>query len=460
MKIAVLNGSPKGELSVTMQYVKCLQVMFKDVEFRIMDAAAKINKLEQDEKYFSALIEEIASSDGVIWGFPLYYLLVPSQYKRFIELVYINNSARAAFQGKPAAVFTTSINFYDHTAHNYLNAVCDDLGMRYIASYSARMHDLLRSKERKRLKKFGEIFLQAIREKWPALINNQPLVMPEIIYSPASLNRVATLGKKVLIIADDLSVNGNLRAMAETLQKTFTPPAEVVQLRDIGIKGGCLGCLQCGMDNNCVYEGKDGFIDFFRQKVLGADILFFAGTIYDRYLSSLWKAFFDRSFFLGHIPVLQGKQIGFVIAGPLKQIANLRQIMEAYTESQRANLVGFVSDDGGSSAEIDAGLQHLALFAADFALQDYIKPPTFLRMGGFKIFRDEIWSGLRMVFQADHRYYKKHGFYDFPQNQYKLQLVNMIVTPLTKIPFLRREFVKRIKKEMLKPFKSALEKVK
>ncbi|HOW56432.1 MAG TPA: NAD(P)H-dependent oxidoreductase, partial [Smithellaceae bacterium] len=92
MKIAVLNGSPKGELSVTMQYVKCLQVMFKDVEFRIMDAAAKINKLEQDEKYFSALIEEIASSDGVIWGFPLYYLLVPSQYKRFIELVYINNS--------------------------------------------------------------------------------------------------------------------------------------------------------------------------------------------------------------------------------------------------------------------------------------------------------------------------------------------------------------------------------
>jgi len=460
MKIAVLNGSPKGELSVTMQYVKCLQIMFKDVEFKIIEAASKIKKLENDDKAFSSVIAEVASAEAVIWGFPLYYLLVPSQYKRFIELIFINKNARAAFQGKPAAVLTTSINFYDHTAHNYLNAICDDLGMKYIASYSAQMHDLLRSKERRRFRKFGEAFLQAICEKRPALINNQPLVMPDVVYEPVTLTAVPAAGKKVLIIADDLSANANLRVMVETLQKTFTPSAVVVQLRDVDIKGGCLGCLQCGMDNICVYEGKDGFIDFFRQKVMDADILFFAGAIQDRYLSSLWKCFFDRSFFMGHTPALEGKQVGFVIAGPLKQIANLRQIMEAYIESQRANLIGFVSDDGGSSAEISAGLQHLALFAADFAAVDYIKPPTFLKVGGAKIFRDAIWSGLRMVFQADHKYYKKHGFYDFPQNEYKMQMVNMIVTPLTKIPFIRLEFVKRIKQEMLKPFKSALAKVK
>jgi multimeric flavodoxin WrbA len=53
----------------------------------------------------------------VLWAFPLYYLLVASQYKRFIELIFENNST-AAFKGKYAAVLTTSINFYDHTAHN------------------------------------------------------------------------------------------------------------------------------------------------------------------------------------------------------------------------------------------------------------------------------------------------------------------------------------------------------
>ena len=34
---------------------------------------------------------------------------------------------------------------------------------------------------------------------------------------------------------------------------------------------------------NCVYEGKDGFIDFFNKKIKTADILFIAGAIHDRY---------------------------------------------------------------------------------------------------------------------------------------------------------------------------------
>ena len=235
------------------------------------------------------------------------------------------------------------------------------------------------------------------------------------------------------------------------MRQTFSPAAELVQLKDIDIKGGCLGCVQCGFDNVCVYEGKDGFIDFFNQKIKKADILFFAGAIHDRYLSSLWKCYFDRSFFNGHTPVLQGKQIGFVISGPFNQINNLREIFEASVEMQHAGLVGFVSDDMGSPAEINIGLQNMALRSVAQSKLGYIPPPTFYQVAGSKIFRDAIWGRLRVVFQADHKYYKEHGMYDFPQKNYKWRIINSTLVLLTKIPAVRREFIKRMKTEMIKP---------
>ena len=459
MKIAVLNGSPKGQISVTMQYVHFLQQKFLDTEFKIFDIALKIKKLEKEKKDFQEIIGEISAADAVLWAFPLYLFLVCSQYKRFIELIFERNET-SAFRGKPAASLSTSINFFDHTAHNYINAICDDLEMKYFGPYSAEMNDLHKSRERQKLKTFGELFIKAIKESLPSIKNYRPLVARETIYEPTKLMTVATNGKKVLIAVDDLSKSSNLCKMAENLQKTFSPAAELVQLKDVDIKGGCLGCMQCGIDNVCVYEGKDGFIDFFNQKIKTADILFIAGSIHDRYLSSLWKCFFDRSFFNGHIPALRDKQIGFVISGPFTQIYNLREIFEAHVGMQHSNLIGFVSDDMGSSAEINAALQIVASNAVMYSKLGYIKPQMFYQVAGTKLFRDAVWSKLRPVFQADHRYYKKHGLYNFPQKNYKWRLINSSIVLLTKIPFIRREFMKRMKVEMIRPFTNVLKSTK
>jgi multimeric flavodoxin WrbA len=459
MKIAVLNGSPKGQISVTMQYVHFLQQKFPETEFKFFDVALKIKKLEEDDGAFQKIIGEISAADAVLWAFPLYYFLVCSQYKRFIELIFERNAA-SAFHGKPAAVLTTSINFFDHTAHNYLNAICDDLEMKFFGSYSAEMNDLHKSRERQRLTAFGQSFIRAIHDGSPAIRNNRPLTLPGMVYTLAEPKPVDAKGKKVLIVVDDFDKSSNLRRMVENLQMTFSPVAELVQLKDIDIKGGCLGCLQCGLDNVCIYEGKDGFIDFFNRHVKTADILFFAGSIHDRYLSSLWKCFFDRSFFNGHVPVLEHKQMGFVISGPLSQIHNLREILAASVGMQHANLVGFVSDDVSSSTEIDAALQSIASRAAMYSEMGYIQPPTFYEVGGAKLFRDAVWGRLRVVFQADHNYYKKHGSYNFPQKNYKWRLINSSMILLTKIPFIRREFVKRIKGELIKPYANALKRTK
>lgn len=68
-----------------------------------------------------------------------------------------------------------------------------------------------------------------------------------------------------------------------------------------------------------------------------------------------------------------------------------------------------------------------------------------------KIFRDEIWRMLRIVFRADHKYYKTHGFYDFPQQVHKTRVLNAVVALITKIPAIRRRFyTKEIKPGMIR----------
>ena len=61
-------------------------------------------------------------------------------------------------------------------------------------------------------------------------------------------------------------------------------------------------------------------------------------------------------------------------------------------------------------------------------------PPTFYSVGGWKIFRDEIWAWLRFPFIADDRYYKKHGLYDFPKRKPGQRTINGILTVLCEDP--------------------------
>lgn len=457
MKVVVFNGSPKGELSVTLQYVRYLQKKFPQHEFTIYPIAQQINKLERDAQAFGQIMDEVRHTDAVIWAFPLYFLLVCSQYKRFIELIREKNEA-SAFAGKYAASLSTSIHFFDHTAHNYIHAICDDLQMKYLGAYSAEMYDLMRGKERRRLLGFAESFFDSVSRQIPVARVYPPLSFSDFHYQPGtSTASVDTGNKQLLILTDEKKESGNLWPMVQSFKGNFRQNVDVVCLSDIDIKGGCLGCCRCGLNNICTYEGKDGFIDFYNTRVKKADVVVFAGAIHDRYLSSRWKTYFDRSFFNTHTPTLKGKQIAFLIAGPLGQIPNLRQILVAYGEFQEANLVGIVTDEAGDSREIDQLLKELAVSLVRPAVEGYTRPMTFLGVGGRKIFRDEVWGKLRFVFQSDHRYYKAHGLYDFPYKNFKMRRMNLLMTMLTKIPPFRKKFIKVLKEQMVKPLQGVVE---
>jgi multimeric flavodoxin WrbA len=459
MKITVLNGSPKGHLSVTMQYVSFIQRKFPHHELKIVDVASRIKKIEKDEKNFQEVMEEVRSSEGVLWAFPLYVFLVSSQYKRFIELLW-EKKTEEVFKNKYAGVLTTSIHFFDHTAHNYIRAICDDLEMKFAGQFSAGMHDLLEENGRKRLITFAETFFQAIESNIPTSKTFYPLANRRFDYLPGNSEEKIKTDKKVIVLTDCSGPQTNLGRMIERLNCCFQNGIEILNLYDIDIKGGCLGCLQCGYNYECVYTDKDEFIQFYDTRLKPADVLIFAGAIQDRYLSSRWKLFFDRGFFNTHTPSLKGKQIGFIISGPLGQIPNLRQIFEGYVEWQQANLVDFVTDEYGDSTQIDAALHNFARRLISFSEIDYIKPSTFLGVGGMKIFRDDIWGKLRFPFQADHQFYKRNGLYDFPQKDYKTRLMVTLLMLLTKIPTMRKEiYLKRMREEIVKPFQKIIQRM-
>ena len=183
MEIVVLNGSPKGDVSVTMQYIAYIRKKFPDQTYTILNVAADIKKIERDTATWNKMLETIRSADLVVWAFPLYYLVVSSQYKRFIELIF-ERKAQDAFPGTYSASLSTSIHFFDQTAHAYIQAISDDLGMKYLGFYSAEMRDLLKEEERQRLEKFTSLLISAVREKIAVQQENAPLVSPVLAYVP------------------------------------------------------------------------------------------------------------------------------------------------------------------------------------------------------------------------------------------------------------------------------------
>jgi multimeric flavodoxin WrbA len=447
MNIVVLHGSPKGEVSVTMQYVLFLKKKMPEHIWNIECVSPQIAKMEKDSSVFDAVIAKVRAADIILWSFPLYHLLVPSQMKRFIELI-SERGAADSFRGKYAAALMTSIHYYDHTARNYIHAVSEDLGMHFSGSFTPEMHDLEKPEVQKNIFAFGRQIVSECANKSALPISFPPPVEKDFVYAASSPSEKIKTGNLRVRILYDGSFPSNAAAMAERLASAFDR-AESVDLSTVNIKGGCLGCMKCGAHGACAYDGSDNYRSMHKKMILDADIIFFAGAVRDRYLSAHFKRFFDRSFYLNHQPSYTGKQIGWIVSGPLGQIPNLRQIMEAYADVSRGNLAGIVTDECGDSRSIDAQIQSLALRAVSFAESGYVAPATFLGDGGRRIFRDEIWGGMRIVFQADYIFYKKHGMFDFP---YK-KLINWtgvpFVSALMKIPPVRRVFEREMKKGMI-----------
>ena len=114
MNILVINGSPKGNGSITLQTLLFLEKAFTNHNFSFLNVGQKIRHYQ---KNFNEIEKEINKADIIIFAYPVYTFLVPYQMHRFIELLKENN---IDLSQKYATQLSTSKHFYDTTAHKFV----------------------------------------------------------------------------------------------------------------------------------------------------------------------------------------------------------------------------------------------------------------------------------------------------------------------------------------------------
>ncbi|WP_315065643.1 NAD(P)H-dependent oxidoreductase [uncultured Clostridium sp.] len=440
MKIIILNGSPKLEKSVTMQSMKYLEQNYEKHEFQYVHIIKEVKGYEGDIKKLEVLCKKIQEADAVIWAFPLYHALVHSEYKRFIELVF-ENRLEDYFLNKYTSGFSTSIHYADIHAHNYIRAISEDLGMKYVEYLSHEMNDLTKEKGRMELKLFFENLVTYVNEGLVTGKLFNSLSKNTFEYKSGISDKFLETTKKIIIITDSAKEDINLNEMIDKYKSYIQSSVEVFNLNDLDIKGPCLGCCRCAAENKCVYDTKDGYRKFLDYIMKNGDIIIFAGTIKDRYLSSQFKLYYDRSFCYNHVPIFKGKQIGYIISGRLSENQNLRQILEFHT--QGANLIGFVTDEAYDNTVLDNQIYAFAKMSISYCEKDYFKLETFLNVAGNKLFGDAIEGFLGAVFLEDYKYYKKNGMLNKVSFKEKIQGKVMRY-------FMKREKIKKVvQKNML-----------
>ncbi len=457
MKFVVLNGSPKGnEISATMQYLYYMQKKVPGHEYEYFTIAKDINKIENDKFEFDKILKSIEKCDAVIWIIPVFLFLVPAQVKRFIEIVFERKKTKA-FAGKYATViFTSGALVFDHTAHNYIQAISEDFGMKFYRGYSVAMPDLQHSQCQESTKNFFIHFVAAVENKDPMPRRSHVISWKPAAYRRPVVNRQKKIaGKKILLLTDH-SAGSNLEQMVETYRESSRYEVEVLHIEnDLEMKAPCLDCLKCIFTGECRH--KDGIKAFYDTKILPADALIFAGTMVDRYLSTAWKKFFDRSFYNGHRPVLAYKECAMLISGPLRQEPNLLEIFEGLFHYTRMEVVGTVTDEDRDSRATYGLIKQLA-GSVDRRLEiGPVYQQNFLSRGAHVLLRDVIYAAAP-VLNADHRYFKKLGLYDFPQRWNKDRALKIMLNIFMRIPPMRNMIKKDVLKFMMMPITDVVKK--
>ena len=441
MKILVLNGSPKGENSITLQTALYLEKLYAEHSFEYLHVGHRIKALEKD---FAPAAQAIAQADLLLFAYPVYTFIAPCQLHRFIELM---KEHQVDVNGKYASQITTSKHFYDVTAHNYVRDNCQDMGMKYLRGLSADMDDLLHEKGQKEARHFWEqlCWQMEMGHAEPVLFRGETAAL-----KPVTVPECRTEKTGDVVIVTDLEENDlQLQHMIDRFRAVLPLQTRVVNLRDYPFKGGCLGCFNCAVDGKCIY--KDGFDSFLREQIQTAQAIVYAFTIRDHSMGARFKMYDDRQFCNGHRTVTVGMPVGYLVSGHYAAESNLQTVIEGRAQVGCNPLMGVATDEADPDGAIDRLAQSLV-----YALEQKLaQPQNFLGVGGMKIFRDLIYQ-MQGMMKADHRFYKEHGYYDFPQKNKGMILKMYLVGALMSSPKVKAKMGNAMTEGMLAPYRKIL----
>ena len=441
MKILILNGSPKGRYSITLQTTRYLEKVYPNHSFEVLHVGQKTKSLQKD---FASAREAIERADVLLFSYPVYTFIAPCQLHKFIELL---KKEKMDLSAKYATQITTSKHFYDVTAHRYVQDNCADLGLKYIRGLSADMDDLLTDKGQKEARDFFDFLCWSVendRFENPSVL---PTTYTKKPVSPAESKEEKT--GDVVILADLGAEDTQLAAMIARFQAKFPKKTRLINLREYPFNGGCLGCFSCAVSGKCVH--KDGFDEYLRKEIQTAESIVYAFTIKDHSMGALFKMYDDRNFCNGHRTVTIGMPVGYLVSGDLSREFNLQTIIEARAQVGTNFLAGIATDETDPDGEIDRLAQTLS-----YALQHkYVPPQNFYGIGGMKIFRDLIWL-MQGMMRADHKFYKSHGQYDFPQKKRGMMLKMYLVGALLANEKIKAKMGNKMNEGMLMPYEKLL----
>ncbi len=445
MNILVVNGSPKGKYSVTLQTINYLSKVYGEHSFEILHAGQRIKALERD---FAPAKESLKKADLIIFSYPVYTFIAPYQLHRFMELI---KEQGVDLKGKVATQFSTSKHFYDVTAHRYIEDNCCDLGLNYVRGLSADMDDLLTEKGQKEAKAFFEYVLfcteKGVFEK--ASVNSTE---PRHVTVTVPENNGEEKTGDVVVLTNCKKDDAQLKGMINRFCAVFPRKTRVINIAEYEFRGGCLGCLNCAVSGKCVY--KDGFDDFLRGTIQTAQAIVIAFSIKDHSMGADFKLYDDRQFCNGHRAVTMGMPMGYLVSGNYSEEFNLQMIIEGRAEVGHNFLAGVATDEISPDGEIDKLASRL-----QYALENsYVPPQNFYGVGGMKIFRDLIWL-MQGMMKADHKFYKEHGQYDFPQKKRGTMILMKFLGSLVSNPKIKAKMGNAMTEGMLMPYEKVLKKL-
>ncbi|MBR5018897.1 MAG: NAD(P)H-dependent oxidoreductase [Bacteroidales bacterium] len=428
MNILVITGSPKGKDSITLHTCLYLEKRFSQHNFNYLHAGQRIKSLEKD---FTPALEALRAAELIVFCYPVYTFLVPYQLHRFIELM---KASGLDLSGKAATQVTTSKHFYDITAHQFIKDNCADLGLRCLDGLSADMEDILTEKGQQ----------QAV--DWMEFVFWQ-LAGGATQHLTAVAEKKS--GKKAVIVADLLPGDTQLQQMIYRFRAVFPYECDLINIEDFPFMGGCLSCFNCAATGKCVY--KDGFDEYLRGTIHKHDAIVYAFRIKDHSMGSRFKLYDDRQFCNGHRTVTMGTPFGYLVCGPYAEEPNLQLLLEARAQVGGNYLAGVATDEIDAERAVDA----LSATLCRAMETRYTPPQNFLGVGGMKIFRDLIYQ-MRGLMRADHKFFRSHGQYDFPQKQWKTSLKLYLVGWLMNNPKMKAKAGGKMSEGMIAPYKKIL----
>lgn len=271
------------------------------------------------------------------------------------------------------------------------------------------------------------------------------------VYQPVLSSVPKNKNKDIVIVTNYSSDDEKLKNMITDFQAALSYESRIVNIREFPFSGGCLGCFGCAVTGKCVYT--DGFDEFLRGEIQSAYALVYAFTISDHYTHSSFKCYDDRQFCNGHRTVTYGIPIAYLISGDYRYGSNLRMIVEGRSEVGDKNYLCGVATDEGNTAEDIRSLADTLVFALDRKLS---RPANFYGVGGMKIFRDLIYM-MQGIMKADHKFYKEHGIYGFPQKQRKRIWLMKLAGAMLAVPSVQKKMKGQMNIYINGPYRKVVE---